>query len=306
MVCRKGLAVIGGGSGFVGNNLRRVLRNRGFDVQTISRCKEKGDLTWDQIEHKGLPSDTKYVINLAGKNIMDSKPKWGDEFKSEVVNSRVGTTKLLINTIKNQPGGIEAYICMSGIGIYEPHNQYVHDEMSPVREYDFLSKMCIDLEKSSKLTCNSPIRNVIIRCGVVLGTDGGMIKRLHLPFALGLGGPIAPGNQPLPWIHVNDLTKLIVFACENNIKGVLNGVAPHIITNQQFSNAFAKAMHRPALFQVPEFVMKMMVGDYRSKMLTQGPKVYPKRVIQLGFKYEFPTIESACEFLVQRQNDGLF
>lgn len=131
--------------------------------------------------------------------------------------------------------------------------------------------------------------------GVVLGRHGGMIKQLYWPFFFGLGGPVSAGQQFLPWIHIHDIARLFLFAIENeSVEGVLNGVAPDIITNKQFAQAFGRSLWKPAFFPLPAFVCEILLGAERAKMLTQGQKVIPKRTMEFGFHYDYPDISSAC------------
>lgn len=149
------------------------------------------------------------------------------------MNTTTALAKAIIRT-KKKP---EVFVTISGVGIYRPCEDIEYTEESRNEEYDFLSKLCHEWEAAAKIPSDNNVRQVTIRSGVVLGRRGGMIKQLYLPFYLGLGGPVLPGNQFLPWIHVSDLTRLILFAIENDkIKGILNGVAPQTITNKIFSN----------------------------------------------------------------------
>lgn len=139
------------------------------------------------------------------------------------------------------------------------------------------------------------ILKVRIRTGVVIGRNGGMIKQLKLPFSLGLGGIIGDGKQILPWIHIDDLCNLIQHSIEQtNVEGPLNGVAPEIITNQDFTNAFCHALHRPGIIPTPAFVINTIFGPERAALLLSGAKIEPKRVIECHFKYTFPKIVDAC------------
>ena len=134
--------------------------------------------------------------------------------------------------------------------------------------------------------------------GVVLGRDGGMIKQTIIPFCFGLGGRIASGKQYFPWIHVADMASIITFSIMNEqVTGVLNGVAPEIITNEQFTKAFGSAfvIKRPTIFPIPGAVMNMVYGPERGKIILEGQKVIPKRTLELGYKYLFPDIKSACD-----------
>lgn len=193
-------------------------------------------MSWHDLSKNGLPEGTTAVVNLAGQNILDMKQKWNDGFKQNVWNSRVSTCQALACAIKDMKEQPEVFVTMSGVGIYKPDAVTVYTEKSKINEFDFLSRLCVNWEEAGDLPEGSSCRHVVIRSGVVLGRDGGMIKELYLPFYLCLGGPIGHGDQYLPWIHVDDLTRAIVFAIENtDVTGVLNGVAPEIITNKRFS-----------------------------------------------------------------------
>lgn len=123
-----------------------------------------------------------------------------------------------------------------------------------------------------------------------------MIAQLYWPFFFGAGGPVGAGNQYLPWIHLHDLVRLFLFAIEHqNVHGILNGVAPDIITSKQFAKAFGNSLWRPAVIPLPELVCNILMGKERAQMITRGQKVIPKRVLEYGFTYNFPDIRSACK-----------
>lgn len=233
------------------------------------------------------------------------KRQWTRAFRDLVWNSRIDTTTTLRKAIEAANGSVKSFTIMSGVGIYEC-DQNVHDESAHVKDFDFLSKMCIELERVSKLPSELNCRNIIIRSGVVLGREGGMIKQLHLPFSLGLGGVMGSGKQMLPWIHVSDLTKLILFGIENDqVKGIFNGVAPQQTTNAEFTKAFAGALNRPAFIPMPESILKIMFQG-RHVMVTTGPKVKPERAISLGFDYAYPDIDLACRSLYEPSTEPKF
>lgn len=169
------------------------------------------------------------------------------------------------------------------------------------------------------ITSNLVGLQVKIRSGVVLGREGGMIQSLMLPFWLGLGGRMGGGKQPLPWIHIIDLCQLIRFCIETKSidKAILNGVAPDIITNEQFTKvisllcdkftiltnrlqAFATALRRPALFPVPEQIIQLIFGAERAVMLLKGPKIQPEEVLKAGYAYRYPKILEACQEVVKK------
>ncbi|XP_075978473.1 epimerase family protein SDR39U1 isoform X2 [Anticarsia gemmatalis] len=251
------------------------------------------NISWTTLEHQGLPKQTSAVVNLAGQQFMDFTKTWTPGFKQNVRNSRVYTTKALATAINKSTEKPKVFVVITGVGAYEPSFQQKYDESSPTTGIDFFSRLTVEWEKAAQV--EPPVRLVIIRSGAVLGRWGGMIKNMFLPFFLGLGGRIGSGKQYLPWIHIEDLARLILFAIENeNVKGVLNGVAPQVITNEEFTKSFAKALNRPAVFPVPETMLNLLLNQERAMIMTKGQYVVPKRVLDYGFQYNYSDIDNAC------------
>lgn len=233
---------------------------------------------------------------MAGQNVLDPTRTWTVGFKQNVFNSRVNTTALLAKAIKMAEKKPEVFISICGVSLYKPNDAKIYTEDDKGEDYDFLSNLCLNWEKAATIPADIGVRSVKIRTGVVLGREGGMIKSLYFPFFFGAGGPVASGHQPLPWVHIDDLCSLFLFAVENKkVNGILNGVAPDIITNAQFAKAFGKALKRPAVIPLPEFVVNLIFQEERAKLLTTGPKVAPKRTLETGYKFEFPEIDLACK-----------
>lgn len=225
--------VLGGGTGFIGRHLGKKLMAAGYDVTNVSRMPGPHNMSWIDLEDNGLPDNTAAVVNLAGQQFMDLKRPWSTGLKQNVESSRVFTNIAISKAIKNSALKPKAYVAISGVGAYEPSESNKYDESSPITGQDFFSQMCKKLEAAAK--ADPPTRLVIIRSGVVLGREGGMIKNMFYPFFFGLGGRIGSGKQYLPWIHLDDITNLIIFAIKNDVKGIMNGVAPQIITNADFT-----------------------------------------------------------------------
>ncbi|KAK9701601.1 NAD dependent epimerase/dehydratase family [Popillia japonica] len=275
MVKGLGHVLIGGGTGFIGKALSRILRNRGYNVTVVSRMPGPKRITWHDVQRVGLPQDVTAVVNLAGQNVLDVTRRWTEGFKQNVWNSRIQTTCALAKAITDAKDKPAVFITISGVGIYKPDNHIVYSENVAVSQFDFFSKLCFEWENAAKLPSHVSTRH---------GS---------------LGGPIAPGDQFLPWIHIDDISRLFVFAIEStNISGVLNGVAPEEISNKEFSACFAKTLFRPALIPVPQAALNMILGEERASMLTTGPRVQPKRTLSLGFKFLYPDIKSACDEIV--------
>ncbi|XP_063382505.1 epimerase family protein SDR39U1 [Cydia fagiglandana] len=296
MTIRTNLKVlIGGGTGFVGKRLGELISKHGYDVTNVSRMPGRNNICWSDIALRGLPDNTHAVVNLAGQQFMDFTKAWTPGFKQNVQNSRVFTTKSLVEAINKAQAKPKVLVVVTGVGAYEPSETNKYDESSTVTGSDFFSRLTIEWEGAASKVDPS-VRLVIIRSGVVIGREGGMIKNMILPFFLGLGGRIGSGKQFLPWIHVDDLTGIIKFALENEkVVGILNGVSPHIVTNQDFTVSFAKALNRPAFFPVPETILNVLLNPERAMLLTKGQHVTPKRVMEFGYSYQYPNLDDACK-----------
>nr|CAG4645581.1 EOG090X07KR [Lynceus sp. MCZ IZ 141354] len=292
-----GHVVVGGGTGFVGSALCSHLRNKGHAVTVISRQPGPFCMTWGDLSKNGLPKGVTAVVSLAGQNVLDPLKRWNDEFKQIVVASRINTTQALVKAIVAADEKPKVFVATSGIGYYPPSKTAEYSEDSPGGKGDFFAQLCTQWEEAAKLPpSETQVRQVVIRSGVVLGRHGGMIKQIFAPFYLGTGGPIGGGDQYFPWIQIKDLVRLFTHAIENEkAEGILNGVAPEIITNRQFAQAFGRALWRPAIIPLPSFAVQAVFGAERAKMIIEGQKVFPRRTIESGFEYEYPNIQSACQ-----------
>jgi len=286
--------VVGGGSGFVGGEVCRQLRKAGYEVILISRVQRQYGVTWDEVEKDGLPEGTHGVVNLAGQNVLDPFSRWTPAFKELCRSSRVETTAMLARAINRTNIKPEVFVQMSGVGYYP--NTFTGKVMNEDGEKgtDWLSDLAKEWEDAGAGAAG--VRRVVIRPGVVLGREGGMIQQIFPPFFMGLGGRMGEGSQPMPWVHVKDVAGIVVHAVKNTqVEGTLNAVSPHIITNQEFVDAFAGALGRPAFFPLPEFVWNFVFGEERAVMITKGQQVEPKRTLESGYRFLYPTIESACK-----------
>ena len=309
----KNKVFVGGGSGFIGSRITRDLTNRGYDVTIISRncnnnSKKKKPIernndcecvTWDHLRKTGFPPGLRAVVNVAGRNVLDPRNRWNESFKNEVYYSRICTARTVSDAIsamdpKNQP---DSYVQITGVGYYGAENPAKEvDESSPSPNSDYFSRLTVDWENAAKLPDNSKTRLIRIRPGVVLGREGGMIRQLYWPFYFCLGGVSGSGQQHMPWIHVQDLSGLVIHSIENEkVEGVLNGVAPDIITNAEFTQTFAKSLGRFAVIPAPEFLWKFVFGEERSGLVLKGHKVIPKRTLESGFLFKFAKIGAACQ-----------
>jgi len=294
-------ALIGGGSGFIGKYLSSFLKTQGYQVTVISRMPGVERVSWQDLKAYGLPKGVNAVVNLAGQNVLNPARRWTEGFKQNVWNSRVNTSAILSKVI-SETNDVDAFVNISGVSHYKPHDKKIYDETDEVEEFDFMSRLCVAWEKAAELLPTSATRLVKLRTGVVVGRNGGMIQSMWIPFQMGVGGPLGDGQQILPWIHVEDLCGIIQHVIEgSNVKGILNGVAPEIVTNGQFSKALASAMKRPCLFHVPKLAVEAMFGKDRSALLLSGAKIVPRRTVAYGYQFKYPTARDACEEVVNKK-----
>lgn len=297
--------LVTGLSGFVGNHLAKNLIEQGHEVVGLSRNPEKAaanhdpKLTWFKWRpEQELPSEESLagvdaVINLVGENI--AAKRWSEDQKKKILNSRTKSTKNLIKAINQYRPNLKALVNASAVGIYQKNLNETINEQSTL-DNDFLAEVCQEWENST-LELSSTIRKVIIRIGVVMGTDGGALARLLPIFKLGGGGPIGNGKAYMPWIHVKDLARLLSEAAtDEKFEGVYNGVAPKSATNLEFTKALASSINRPAFFPVPPVMLKLVFGEMSSVIL-DGQKVMPQRAIDVGFKFNYPNINEAMKNL---------
>jgi len=296
--------VVGGGSGFVGKSLCGLLRRNGHEVVIVSRTAGKSPvegckvLTWDALADQGLPSGTDAAVNLAGANILDPLKRW-ESYSSVVRSSRLESTKIMASAIADTTSPPKVFVSASAVGYYPPSESETYDEDSVCQPNNFIEQLVHDWEASSTLPASCDTRLVKLRIGVVLGKGGGIVGNMWLPFYLGVGGRIASGTQWFPWVHNADVGRLILHAIENDsVKGVLNAVAPEVVTNNDFTKAFASAMWRPSLFPMPGFVVNTIFGAERGAIMTQGQKVLPKKTLETGFQFQYPSLADACKEVV--------
>ncbi|OWF34774.1 epimerase family protein SDR39U1-like [Mizuhopecten yessoensis] len=290
--------IIAGGTGLVGHHLRKILLEQGHKVITVSRKPGSSTQTWSDLDRHGIPDDITAVVNVAGENILNPLKRWTPDFMEKVRSSRIESNKKLVSYISQSKNPPKVFATISGVAGYKPSPTEVYTEDSPVQDFDFLSKLVIDWEAAAKLPEDVKTRQFIVRSGVVLAGDGGMVQQLYPSYFLCQGGKIGKGTQWLPWIHVHDLAGIFHHGIiTDSVTGVLNGVSPHSVTNQEFSEALAKSMSRPALLPgfLNEIVMKTMFGQERAKIILEGQNVSPARTQEKGYIYKYADINNACK-----------
>ncbi len=273
-----------GATGFVGSNLVRRFEEKGWKVVPLGR-REFARSTEELAVHL---QGADCIVNLAGAPVIS---RWTEEYKKIIYQSRVTLTAKLVRAcalLKTKP---RVFFSASAIGCYSATG--IHTEDDNVLADDFLGWLARDWEGQAFRAMELGIRTVVFRFGVVLGQDGGALAKMLTPFRLGLGGTIGNGKQPFCWIHIKDLIRAFEAAVdESTYEGVYNMTAPHPTTNKGLTRALGKALARPTILPVPEFVLRLLFGE-GARVLTSGQTVLPKRLLDSGFQFGFSTIEDA-------------
>jgi hypothetical protein len=286
--------VITGGTGFLGRHLSSYLMNLGHELVLIQRTDLKQGT--DRISKLVKSSDV--LINLAGSPVIK---RWTSSNMDEITSSRLNTTNLLVETIlAMKPAERPALlISASAIGIYNSEKK--HDEQSTDYDDNFLATVCKRWEDALEPMKDLNVRVCVVRIGIVLGSDGGMLKQLLPLFKAGLGGRIGSGSQPFSFINILDFCRIVAFLIENEqCRGIFNLTAPEISTNLQFTQLLAKACHRPAIFNVPEIALKLMYGKAAVALL-KGQAVYPKHLLDSGYQFAYPDLQSAIDAVLTKE-----
>jgi uncharacterized protein len=280
---------VSGSNGYIAQNLIPELEAVNHEITRILRS-ELGDI--DQLTKK--LSGTDVVISLAGAPILK---RWTEANKDEIIRSRIDSTQNIVHAINRLPMGSrpDLFISASAIGIYSPKK--AHTEESTSFSSDFVAEVVKNWENASD-DLNPDVRKVIFRIGLILGKEAKTIQSLVPLFKLGLGGKIGIGKQPFPFIHIADAICAIIWSIENkNAQGIYNLVAPENIDNKTFTKTLAESLNRPAIFTVPEFILKIALGE-ASTLLLQSPQVYPERLLNVGFTFNFPDIHSTIKEII--------
>ncbi|MCB9097403.1 MAG: TIGR01777 family protein [Arcobacter sp.] len=276
---------ITGASGFVGTSLKKYFSALGYKIISISR-----DVLNDNKKLEETLNQTDIVINLAGANIIN---RWSESYKKLLYSSRIETTSKIVNAINSIQNRPKLLISTSAVGIYD--NKTTYDENGSYSN-DFLSNLCQDWEKEAKKAKNESTKVSIFRFGIVMGKDGGALQKMITPFKLGLGGTIGDGKQAFSYIHINDLLNAYKFVIENEFEDTFNLTAPIPTTNKGLTLALGKTLKRPTILPVPQFVLNIIFSE-GAQVLTDGQSAIPKKLLELGFKFKFNTIEETIEDL---------
>lgn len=278
------LIAMSGATGFVGSNLCRTFKNNGWEIIALGR--KEFALPTEELAKRLQGVDV--IVNLAGAPVIS---RWTEEYKKILYESRITLTRKLVSTCKLLKNPPHLFLSTSAIGCYSATGTHTEDDN--ILADDFLGHLTQDWEQEAFRAKEFGCRIAIFRFGVVLGQGGGALAKMLLPFKLGLGGTIGNGSQPFSWVHIKDLTRAFETAINDaTYEGIYNMTAPHPTTNLGLTKALGRALSRPTIFPVPEFVLRLLYGE-GAQVLTSGQTVIPKRLLESGFHFDFPSIEEA-------------
>ncbi|MCI5168482.1 MAG: TIGR01777 family protein [Candidatus Electrothrix sp. GM3_4] len=285
--------LISGASGLIGTEVARSLAEQGHRVLALSRNDNHAPY-WDiarKIVQLGEDDRIDVVIHLAGENV--AQGRWTAEKKERILQSRVEGTRLLAEFFAAAAYKPRLMLSASAIGFYGERGNEELDEGSK-KGTGFLADVSKAWEEATQPATAAGIRVVNARFGMVLSPDGGALVKMLAPFRMGLGGPVGNGSQYMSWVSLHDVAPAITHIIEQeDLHGPVNIVAPHPVTNQQFTRVLGKALRRPAFFPVPKFFLSFFLGEMAQELLFASTRVYPRKLQDSEYVFARPDLESS-------------
>ena len=297
---------ITGASGAIGSALCDALLARGDEVVGLTRDLAKARSTnptvgWHQWEPtRERPPEEAFagvegVVNLVGESI---NPRWTDEAKRRILESRVTATRNLVQAITALEQKPRVLVSQSAIGYYGDRGEALVDESAAPGE-GFGAEVPVEWERAAREIEGTGVRLVITRTSPVLDPDSGMLKQMLTPFKLGVGGPVGGGDQYLSWIHIDDAVAVLLWALDSEeVEGVVNASSPNPVTNRELSKTLGRVLRRPAVMPVPNFALNLMLGRELAETVMGGARVVPRRTEDLGYRFQHPQLEEALRDLL--------
>ncbi len=293
-----------GATGFIGVPLCHALQERGDHLVVLTRDTLRAarvlgtgvSLVSELSQLPDRPVDA--VVNLAGEPLASGR--WNDRRKEEFRRSRIGTTEALLAHFQERDVFPQAMVSGSAVGFYGDGGE------RPLTESDgggtgFAAQLCRDWEAVAERFADAGTRVCRLRTGIVLGPGGGALQSMLLPFKLGLGGRLGSGRQWMSWVHRTDLVRLIVHCLDQDkLSGPVNGTAPNPVTNRYFTRSLAKVLRRPALFPMPEFMLRALMADMADELLLVSQRVLPEAALESGFQFHYPELVPAFEQILRK------
>lgn len=292
--------LITGGSGLVGTRLTQMLLEKGYQVSHLSRRPRnkpnvvvyKWDVNKKEIAQKAIAT-ADAIVHLAGAGVADKR--WSAARKKEIMNSRVDSGKLLVQSLRHVNHSVKTFISASGMGYYGDCGDRLLKESDSLGR-DFLAKVCDKWEASTEDIIGLGIRRVVLRIGIVLDKNGGALPKMAQPIKMGMGSYFGNGKQIYSWIHIDDLCRMIIFSLkQNQVKGIYNAASPDQVSNIDFTKELAAVFKRPFIpIPVPMFGLKMVLGQMAETLLT-STAISPDKIMREGFSFSYADLGEALE-----------
>ncbi|MGC1403890.1 MAG: TIGR01777 family oxidoreductase [Thermodesulfobacteriota bacterium] len=299
---------ITGGTGFVGSHLTRQLTGQGHQVTLLTRSIKPGrSLPPGAAYLEGDPTrpgpwqdkvaSHEVVINLAGASIFH---RWTDDYKKSLYDSRIRTTRNIVAALSLRKSQETALLNASAVGYYGFHQDEDLDEEAPPGD-DFLATLSRDWENEAKRAADAGVRVILCRFGIVLGEKGGALDQMVTIFKKGLGSPLGSGQQWFSWIHQQDLSAILLFLVrQKEVSGAVNCTSPFPVRNQELTKILGEVLRKPTFMPaVPGFMLKIIMGEF-GNVLLKGQRVLPKKLLSLGYSFQFPHLKEALSDLLKK------
>jgi uncharacterized protein (TIGR01777 family) len=291
---------ITGATGFVGRALVNALVERGDEVVAISRSPERARSLLPLIAAHHAHDDlhrafdgADAIVHLAGESVVG---RWSNEKRRAIRDSRVEGTRAIVDALADLDRRPQALISASAIGFYgDRGDEDCTEDSGPGA--DFLATTSVEWESEAARATDYGLRVASMRIGIVLGTGGGALEAMLLPFKLGAGGPLGSGRQWWSWIHIRDLVRMLVTAVDESWTGSYNATAPYPERQKDFARILGRALSRPAILPAPGFALRAILGEFSTELLN-GKRVIPERAQKAGFRFEFEHLDDALADLI--------
>jgi uncharacterized protein len=294
-------ALVSGSSGLIGSALVPALQENGYEVTRLVHGSPTGpkQVAWNPSETlpSALVSGFDAVVHLAGESIVG---RWTEAKKDRIRESRIAGTRNLADALARAPDRPRVLVSASAIGFYGDRGQEILREESPSGS-GFLPDVCLGWESASVPAARAGIRTVQVRIGIVLSSAGGALEKMLPPFRLGLGGIIGSGRQWWSWIALQDVVGAILHALKtSSLQGPVNAVAPHPVTNVEFTRVLGTVLSRPTVLPMPAFAARLALGEMANELLLASQRVEPARLMASGYEFQQPDLQPALEALLKK------
>jgi uncharacterized protein (TIGR01777 family) len=296
---------ISGSTGLIGTTLKNYFLRNGHQVSEITRhpgrSKKFSRIYFDPkknyIDAESLEGHD-VIIHLAGANIAGQR--WTDSYKKEILESRIQSTKLLVNTITKMNNRPKIFLCASAVGYYGNRDPQVPVNERSNAGHGFLPEVCHEWENASADLILLGVRLVYMRFGVVLSKKGGALAKMLMPFYAGVGGKLGSGKQKMSWIALDEISSIVDFILSHDeISGPVNFVSPNPVTNKEFTKALGKVIHRLTILPMPAFAVRLLFGEMGQSLLLEGCHAVPEILQKHGYQFLYPTIETALQQVIR-------